>query len=176
MMIRLLAAMVLVYLMGFFVFSVAMPGELDGIKTDVVVVPTGSGGRIARGLEVLRSGDAKQMLVTGIDPEVKKREFAAQFKVSQKLMRCCVTLGYQASDTRGNATETVHWARKVKAESVRLVTSDWHMRRASMELRRVMPGDIVVYDDAVAARPSMRILFLEYNKLLATAAAPLGAG
>lgn len=172
MIIRLLAAMALVYALGFFVFAVATPGKLEGIETDVVVVPTGSGGRIARGLEVLRDGDAKRMLVTGVDPEVTNGEFAAQFKVSRKLLNCCVTLGHQASDTRGNAIETVAWARKVKAQSVRLVTSDWHMRRASMELRRAMPGDILIYDDAVASRPSMRILFLEYNKLLAAAAAP----
>ena len=168
MIIRLLSAMVLVYLMGFVVFAVATPGKLEGVETDVVVVPTGSGGRIARGLEVLRDGDAKRMLVTGVDPEVTNGEFVAQFKVSRKLLNCCITLGHQASDTRGNATETVAWTRKVKAESVRLVTSDWHMRRASMELRRVMPGDILIYNDAVASRPSMRILFLEYNKLLAS--------
>lgn len=170
---RLIASVVLLWALGFVVFSIALPTPLADIQTDAVVVPTGSGGRIARGLEVLRNQQAKRMLVTGVDPEVRPGEFAAEFGVERRLMKCCVTLGAKAADTRGNAVETVEWARSVDAQSIRLVTSDWHMRRASLELSRTMPGDIAIYEDAVPTRPSFHTLFLEYNKLLAAAAAPI---
>lgn len=173
MIVRMIAGAVLVWVLGFLVFSIALPAPLADVQTDAVVVPTGSGGRIARGLEVLRNKEAKRMLVTGVDPEVRPNEFAAEFRVERRLMKCCVTLGAKAADTRGNAMETVEWARGVDAKSIRLVTSDWHMRRASLELDRAMPDDIVIYEDAVPTRPSFRTLFLEYNKLLAAAAAPL---
>ena len=49
---------------------------------------------------------------------------------------------------------------------MRLVTTDWHMRRAAFELARVVP-QIVIVQDAVRSRPSLKTLFLEYHKLLA---------
>ena len=113
------------------------------------------------------------MLVTGVDPEVKPKEFAAQFVVEPQLMQCCVTLGAEAADTRGNALETADWMRREKLHSLRLVTSDWHMRRAALELRRELPEDIELIKDAVATQPTLRTLFLEYNKLLASFLAPI---
>ena len=136
-------------------------------QTDVVVVPTGGEGRIARGLEVLRRGWAKRMLVSGVDPEVKPGEFAAHYKVEPRLMACCVTLGFESVDTRSNAREIARWLTATKARSARLVTTDWHIRRTAFELSRVAPEDVTVIEDAVPSRPSFWILFLEYHKLLA---------
>ena len=48
--------------------------------------------------------------------------------------------------------------------SVRLVTSDWHMRRAGYEFRKVLGRDYRVVRDAVRSEPSFLTLFGEYNK------------
>ncbi|MGB3740037.1 MAG: YdcF family protein, partial [Pontixanthobacter sp.] len=84
------------------------------------------------------------------------------------LMECCVTLGFFAVDTRTNATETADWLARNDVNTIRLVTSDWHMRRAVYELQRTIPSSIVVLQDSVASEPSLRILFLEYHKLIAS--------
>lgn len=165
---RFLAAIVVLWLCGFVVFAIALPQPLEGEKTDLVVVPTGAGGRIARGLEVLDKGWTRHVLVTGVDPEVKRGEFAAEYKVSADVMKCCVTLGSEAADTRGNALETAEWVASHKVKSLRLVTTDWHMRRAAHELSDKLSGDVEVKWDAVPSKPSFRTLFLEYNKLLAS--------
>jgi hypothetical protein len=83
-------------------------------------------------------------------------------------MECCVTLGFTALDTRGNARETAKWVAANKVRSIRLVTSDWHMRRAALELEEKLPQGTTVLRDAVRSQPSLWILFLEYHKLLAT--------
>jgi hypothetical protein len=44
------------------------------------------------------------------------------------------------------------------------------MRRAALELEGSLPAHIEVIRDAVPSQPSFRILFLEYHKLLASAA------
>ena len=108
------------------------------------------------------------MLVTGVDVEVRPVEFAAEYEVPTRLMECCVTLGFAAFDTRGNARETAEWVAKNKVGSIRLVTSDWHMRRAALELASALPAELTVLRDAVRTEPSLWILFLEYHKLLAT--------
>jgi uncharacterized SAM-binding protein YcdF (DUF218 family) len=99
---------------------------------------------------------------------VKPREFAAEFDVSMAQMQCCIVLGYVAEDTRGNAAETADWVATNRIRSLRLVTSDWHMRRAAGELRSKLPTNIEVLEDAVPTEPSLFTLFLEYNKMLAS--------
>lgn len=167
-MIRLIAAALLAWILGFAAFALFLPRPTGDEKTDAIVVPTGGVGRIDRGLEQLRRGNAGAMLVTGVGREVKPKEFAAEYKVSPKLMACCITLGFSATNTKGNATEAAQWVRRHHFNSLRLVTTDWHMRRAEFELKAALPPGVTVIDDAVRSKPSPRILFLEYNKLLAS--------
>ena len=165
---RILSLVVVLWALGFVWFAMAPPQPMGARKTDAIVVPTGGGGRIQRGLELLRAGQARRMLVTGVDADVKPNEFAVEYKVPAPTMACCVTLGFAALDTRGNARETSEWAATRKARSLRLVTSDWHMRRAALELESALPEGTVVVRDAVRTEPSLWTLFLEYHKLLAS--------
>lgn len=176
-MLRRSASLLLIaWALGFVWFAIALPGPAGPTRTDAVVVPTGGGGRIDRGLEVVRQGWAKQMLVSGVDPEVKPREFAVFYRVTPELMACCVTLGFESVDTRSNATESARWIAAKKFHSVRLVTTDWHMRRAAGELAYTAPDGTTVVRDAVASKPSLFILFLEYHKLIASRLARLWGG
>lgn len=164
---RLAGLVVLLYAAAFLWFAVTLPGPLGHAETDAVLVPTGGAGRIARGLQVLRDGDAARMFVSGVDPEVKPREFAREFGVRAAEMECCVTLGFLAVDTRTNAGEAAQWMTTNDIRTVRLVTTDWHMRRAAAELRHSIPADVAVLEDGVPSDPALGQLFLEYNKLLA---------
>ena len=165
---RVLSLVIVLWAFGFLWFAMALPQPAAAQKTDAIVVPTGSGGRIQRGLALLREGAARSLLVTGVDEEVKPNEFAIEYEVPAPLMTCCVTLGFVALDTRGNARETSEWVARRKVRSLRLVTSDWHMRRAALELENALPEGTTVVRDAVRTEPSLRTLFLEYHKLLAT--------
>lgn len=156
----------LAWVLGFVWFAGWLPGPAPMERTDAVIVPTGGAGRIARGLDVVQTDSADTLLVTGVDPEVKPGEFAAQFEVPDDIMACCVTLGFSAMDTRGNALETREWAEANGIKSLRLVTSDWHMRRAAVELQRELPDDVKVVKDAIRTEPSFWMLFVEYHKWL----------
>ena len=167
MILRLLAAFALIYAFGFLGFAFTLPSPAAKAETDAVVVLTGGPGRIARGLEVVGDGMAKEMFVSGVDPEVKSGEFADQFDVPSRLMDCCVTLGRLAVDTRSNAGEVAQWLQDKDFTSVRLVTTDWHMARAYSEMSTTLPAGTSVLKDAVVSHPDLSTLFLEYNKLLA---------
>lgn len=164
---RIAAFLLLIWLLGFLWFAVTLPRPAARERTDAVIVLTGGPGRIPRGLTVLRQGLAPRLLVSGVDPEVLPREFMREYEVSGELMRCCVTLGYRAFDTRSNAVEAANWLRTSKARTVRVVTVDWHMRRAAFELGRELPKGTTMLRDAVPSHPSLQILFLEYHKLIA---------
>lgn len=171
---RVVSLMFLAWAIGFLWFAVALPKPVGGaVTTDAVIVVTGGPGRIARGLEVLDKGLADRLLVSGVDSEVRPGEFAAEFGVSPAEMDCCVTLGFAAVDTRSNAAETAKWVAQKEVRSLRLVTTDWHMRRAAGELDRALPDHVTVIRDAVPSQPDLGTLFLEYHKLIASRAAGL---
>jgi uncharacterized SAM-binding protein YcdF (DUF218 family) len=165
---RLVSALVIVWLLGFAWFAAALPQPAPASeKTDAIVVPTGGAGRIERGLTMLRAHAAGKLFVSGVDREVRPREFAVEYKVTPAEMACCVVLGFAALDTRGNALETATWVENAHFRSLRLVTSDWHMRRSAGELEEVLP-DVRMVEDAVPTEPSLKTLVLEYHKLLAS--------
>lgn len=163
---RLLALVLVVWALGFAVFVIMLPLPAGLTKTDAIVVPTGAQGRIARGIDLIAKRAARRMLITGVDRSVKPAELAEAQHVSLKVMACCVDLGREASDTRSNGDETAAWIRRNKYQSVRLVTSDWHMRRARFELERALGTDIVIISDALRSDASLAVLLREYNKYL----------
>lgn len=177
---RLISAVLILWAIGFTWFAIALPrpaGQAAGSKpADAVVVLTGGSGRIGRGLEVLERGWAKRLFVSGVDRDVKPREFAVEYQVGAQRMTCCVVLGYRSTDTFSNAQEIALWAAREKLRTIRLVTNDWHMRRAAFEVQRAAPAGLVVIEDAVPSRPSLRTLFVEYHKLLARRIVPGWSG
>jgi uncharacterized SAM-binding protein YcdF (DUF218 family) len=110
-----------------------------------------------------------------VDRDVRPPELALAYDAPLELFDCCVTLGHEAVDTRSNAVETIHWIEKRGYRSIRLITTDWHMRRARLELDQALPGGVEIHPDAVPSAPSLGMLFKEYNKYwLRRAAALLG--
>jgi uncharacterized SAM-binding protein YcdF (DUF218 family) len=142
------------------------------VKSDGVVVLTGGAGRFRRGLAVVEAGAARRMLVSGVGEKTSRRQLAAAFGVATKRLRS-TDLGYEAVDTRSNAEETARWVAKNKFTSIRLVTSASHMRRARLELSRVLPAGVAVLPDAVPSEPKAPGLAFEYSKWLARRAALL---
>lgn len=173
---RLIASVFLVWVLGFAWFALFLPQPADLEQTDGVVVLTGGANRIDRGLEIIEKKKARRLLISGVDLDVKPAELAAEYKRPMRLFNCCIDLGFRAVDTRSNALETARWVARNKVETLRLVTHDWHMRRAQMELAIALPENIVVIPDAVPSSPSLYVLFREYNKYwLRGAAALIGA-
>ena len=173
MIVRLFAVSLLAWMLGFAWFAIFLPQPLDGRPTDAIVVLTGGAGRIDRGIDLMQEGAAKRMLISGVDRSVRPAELAAQYDAPERLFSCCITLGREAIDTRSNAIETARWLEKRDFKTVRLITTDWHMRRSALELRQALPGRITIVYDAVPSRPSLTMLMREYNKYLLRRAAAL---
>ena len=166
MIVRLFGVIALLWALGFAVFMLMLPPPLEGSTTDAIVVPTGAAGRIDRGLDLLRRHQARRMLVTGVAPGVRPIDLAREYRTPASLFACCIDLGADAVDTRSNAEETAVWVRTHRYASVRLVTSDWHLPRAKMELGAALGRHVVVLGDGVPGTPRLGTLVNEYNKLI----------
>jgi uncharacterized SAM-binding protein YcdF (DUF218 family) len=170
---RALAALLLLYALGYALFAVLLPRPADERQTDAIVVLTGGAKRIERGLDLLERRRAKRMLVSGVDRTVRPAELAHQYQGREALFACCIDLGRESVDTRSNAEEVSRWLAKNRFVSIRLITTDWHMPRARFELSRRLPDGVEVVGDAVESNPAFRTLFTEYNKYLLRRAAVL---
>ena len=163
---RFASFVVIAWALGFVWFAAIPPQPIGAGRSDAAIVLTGAEGRIPRALEVLGRGWVRRVLVAGVDSEVRPREFAAEYEVTPSTMACCITLDRISVDTRTNAREAAIWIAANKVRSVRLITSDWHMRRAAWELGQAAP-DVEIARDAVRTKPRFRVLFIEYHKLIA---------
>lgn len=167
MILRFFCFLLLFWMIGFVWFAVDLPRPAgDDVSTDSIVVLTGGPKRIEHALQMLEAKKSAHLLISGVDRDVKPRELAAEYDRPDDLFDCCIDLGFQAVDTRSNALETARWTARREDTSLRLVTSDWHMRRAKLELERAVPTDIKIIADAVPSAPSLGTLFKEYNKYL----------
>ena len=166
MIVRGASLLLIAYAVGFilFAFTLGKPAKASAPSTDAVVVLTGGSGRIEHGVKVLRAGKAKRLLVAGADPSVTKGDIARRLGGERRLLRCCVDLGSESVDTRSNAEEAARWIDRHQFKSARLITSDWHMRRARYEFRKVLGSKVRLTTDAVRSEPGFMTLFGEYNK------------
>ena len=163
---RLLGLNALVWCLGFAVFMLLLPRPLEGNTTDAIVVPTGGAGRIDRGIALLQAHQARRMLVTGVAPGVRPIDLAREYRTPAALFACCIDLGADAVDTRSNGEETAAWVKTHGYRTIRLVTSDWHVPRARMELSAAMGPGVRVLGDGVPSTPRLGTLVNEYNKLI----------
>jgi uncharacterized SAM-binding protein YcdF (DUF218 family) len=170
---RAIAFLLLLYVLGYALFTVLLPRPAGAQQTDAIVVLTGGAKRFERGLGLLQQGKAKRMLVSGVARTVRPGELAVQYKVDDRIFVCCIDLGRESVDTRSNAEEVSRWLAKHRFRSIRLITTDWHMPRARFELSRRLPDDVEVLADAIESNPAFSQLFTEYNKYLLRRAAVL---
>jgi uncharacterized SAM-binding protein YcdF (DUF218 family) len=184
---RALLVLILAYGAGFVWFAedIARVGASDTAASDAIVVLTGGPQRVREGLELMRAGRARKLLVSGVSRGV---EVGDLLRVSQFAgpAPCCIELGYAADSTLGNALETRAFMMRESFASLRLVTANYHMRRALLEFRRVMPAI------AIAPHPvlpdnfrreawwvwpgTLALIAGEYHKYLAALARPYLGG
>jgi uncharacterized SAM-binding protein YcdF (DUF218 family) len=115
------------------------------VRAEGVVALTGGSDRVIEAAELLARGQARRLLITGVNKSTRGSDLAKRLPVSRDLFDCCVDLGYQAQDTAGNALETRDWARAHDIDgSLIVVTSNYHMPRALVELSAALP-DVELY-------------------------------
>jgi uncharacterized SAM-binding protein YcdF (DUF218 family) len=142
-----LLAVVMAWLLGLVLFSQSIPTRPtdDTQPTDAIIVLTGGSNRLKEGFGLLAHGEAKQLLISGVHEKsdipalLQTAGLTTDIWPSSATIDCCVSVGYEASDTRGNALETAQWMTQQDLHSLRLVTADYHMPRSLLEFRAAMP-------------------------------------
>jgi uncharacterized SAM-binding protein YcdF (DUF218 family) len=126
----------------------ADPGHAQGI----VALTGPSPGRMAAAVSLLQDGHAQRLLISGVNRMSTRDDVRrAARAVAGPIYDCCVDLGFEAVDTIGNAREAAQWAKARDYDQLIVVTADYHMPRALLELKGAMPrARLVPYPVATA--------------------------
>ena len=127
---------------GFFAFVASLEREEVAIVPHAqgVVALTGGADRISDAVDLVAAGHADRLLITGVNQATTGTQIAKQAPRFRPLSDCCIELGYEALNTVGNALETRRWARAHGiTRSLIVVTSNYHMPRALLEMARALP-------------------------------------
>src|ERR1700727_3641513 len=146
-------------------------------SADGIVVLTGGASRVSDAMELLADGYGKRLLISGVHPTNAVSDISRSLSDNQEYLSCCVDLDRSAVNTRSNAAETRRWAHDRGFKSLIVVTSNYHMPRAIVELSHAMP-DIALIPYAVVgdkwrdepwwtSGATFRLLLSEYVKYVA---------
>ena len=163
---------------GFFWFVWHIPTEevqLDR-NADGIVVLTGAAARIPDAFELLAAERGKRLLITGVYRATSAKEIAHLKPLYARYMSCCVDIDRSALNTFGNAIETRRWAHQHNFNSLIIVTSNWHMPRAMIELDHQLPDLTLIPYPVISERmkheiwwqhpEAVRLFIGEYLKYL----------
>src|ERR1700682_3690609 len=176
------AALALMFV-GSAVGFVGFLSQLRGIEVkpartaDGIVVLTGGSSRVSDAMELLAGGYGKRLLISGVHATNAVSDFSRSLSDNQSLLSCSVDLDRSAVNTRSNAAQTRRWARDRGFKSLIVVTSNYHMPRAIVELSHAMP-DVALMPFAVVgdkwrdepwwtSGATLRLLLSEYVKYVA---------
>jgi uncharacterized SAM-binding protein YcdF (DUF218 family) len=146
-------------------------------NADGIVVLTGGSSRVSDAIELLAAGYGKRLLISGVHPTSAASDISRSLPDDQALLSCCVDLDHSAINTRSNAAETRRWAHERGFKSLIVVTSNYHMPRAIVELSHAMPDirlvPFAVVGDKWRDEPwwtsgaTLRLVLSEYAKYVA---------
>lgn len=151
-----------------------------------IVVLSGGRERFERALDLFAARRGLYLFMTSVHPSNSQAQItnrwrawvAAQGRPPMELPLCCIVLDQDATTTAQNALMTKRWIENLKAtdgqdiESIRLVTSNYHMPRALVDFKRILP-ELTIYPHPIVS-PAVNgaddeywmLLFQEYNKYL----------
>ncbi|WP_374470993.1 YdcF family protein [Phenylobacterium sp.] len=174
----------LIWTAGLFAFAARVqqstPAPLP-MPADGIVALTGANSnlRIATAVNLLERDLGQRVLVSGVNREASREDIRTVSRAVRRLYDCCVDLGFTAADTVGNARETAEWADAMRYGSLIIVTADYHMPRAMLELRAVLREPEVTLQAYPVPTPALkargwwrspraaRLMVVEYSKYLA---------
>jgi uncharacterized SAM-binding protein YcdF (DUF218 family) len=178
-MLAILAVVFIAAVIGFVGFLLQLRGAeaQPASRADGIVVLTGGSSRVSDAMELLAGGYGRRLLISGVHPTNAASDISRSLSDNQSLLKCCVDLDRSAVNTRSNAAETRRWAHERGFRSLIVVTSNYHMPRAIVELSHAMP-DVHLIPFAVvgekwrdeswwASGATLRLLLSEYVKYVA---------
>ncbi|HIJ94911.1 MAG TPA: YdcF family protein [Desulfuromonadales bacterium] len=141
-------------------------------KADAIVVLAGGKGRVEEGVKLFRNLRAAHLFFIGVDPTVRKSDLYRPGRGDPSPEN--VILEKASRNTLENAIYGRDLIVRSGVRSVLLITSRYHLKRASLLFRNALPPDVAIYPYPVDTKNlkeswwshggSFQLLFREFYK------------
>lgn len=142
------------------------------IKADAIVVLAGGKGRVDEGVRLYRERKGNWLFFIGVDPAVRRSDLYRPRPGDPSAEG--VILENASRNTLENAIFGRDVIMRKEVRSIILITSRYHMKRASILLRNALPKDVAIYAYPVDSHNlkeawwshggSFHLLFTEFYK------------
>jgi uncharacterized SAM-binding protein YcdF (DUF218 family) len=139
---------------------------------DAIVVLTGGRGRVEEGLRLYQENKGRWLLFIGVDRTVQKGDLLKRGEGQRDENE--IILEKVSRNTLENAFYARDLIVKKEITSITLITSRYHMKRATLIFRNLLPKDVAIYPHPVDTKNlkmkwwndggSFRLLFTEFYK------------
>lgn len=144
---------------------------------DVIVVLSGGSGRLDEGLRLLREGRAPLLYLVGFQSKAVSTRLTGEPAVAALARDGQVLVEPRSGSTLEDAELTRALVAKRGARAILLITSVYHLRRAEITFRTILPPDVSLYLHPVRSaafrgdgwqedEPSRRLVVSEFLKYL----------
>lgn len=116
--------------------------QYDG-TADAIVVLTGGRGRLDNGLNLFNNGNANYLIIAGAAKDASLESIFSKKGIGLDAGR--IVLEKKSTSTYENALEIKKIIEAMNIKSIILLTSYYHMKRASYTFNRIMPKGIAIY-------------------------------
>ena len=158
--------------------------EYSSKRASNIVILTGGSNRIRDGLKIIKNLENSaiintKLLISGTGKgftisNVKK--LLPKSKSLNIFLKCCVELDSKSQNTHSNAIETLKWAKRNNIKAIILITSNYHMPRAALEFKALMPNFEIITHPITPKKhdisnwmyefKTFSLIFIEYSKFL----------
>jgi len=142
-------------------------------RADAIVAFSGDPERLRKAVGLLAKGYGRRLLITGPNKRIVMARLRA---LEPDLFACCVELDPASRNTVGDADSARRWAAQNGFTSVIVVTSNYHLPRAMLELDHALPrirklpyavsGGLAEPNQWLGSPAPPGLLVLEYAKYL----------
>ena len=157
--------------------------KYNNIESPNIVILTGGANRIKDGLKIIEDFKNSKninykILVSGTGMGFTKSSLKKKLgpNFNSQLIQCCIDLDSVSKNTLTNASETFKWTNKNDIKEFILITSNYHMPRAILEFKNVMPN-LKIYTYAITPKKhdienwlssyqTFSLVFTEYCKFI----------
>jgi len=157
--------------------------KYNNIESPNIVILTGGANRIKDGLKIIEDFKNSKninykILVSGTGMGFTKSSLKKKLgpNFNSHLIQCCIDLDGVSKNTLTNASETFKWTHKNDIKEFILITSNYHMPRAILEFKNVMPN-LKIYTYAITPKKhdienwlssyqTFSLVFTEYCKFI----------
>ena len=157
--------------------------KYNNIESPNIVILTGGANRIKDGLKIIEDFKNSKninykILVSGTGMGFTKSSLKKKLgpNFNSQLIQCCIDLDGVSKNTLTNASETFKWTSKNDIKEFILITSNYHMPRAILEFKNVMPN-LKIYTYAITPKKhdienwlssyqTFSLVFTEYCKFI----------